>query len=279
MSTHHLSQPLLIATDVDGTLIDETERVPARVVDALQRASAAGAKVVLATGRPPRWIYPVIDQLGITPMCVCANGAVVYDSADDTIMRTTTLHPDTLRTVARIATDIFEPIGGVHFAVERAGRSAFDPTTELFAVAPDYSHAWESVEYGVEDHATLLGKSAVKLLVRSVTLESADMARMLRERIPADMAHVTFSMSGGLVEVSAPGVNKAVGLATVADHYGIDAADVIAFGDMPNDSEMLRWAGRSFAMESAPEEVKAAADQSIGSSDQGAIADVLDAVF
>lgn len=69
--------PGLIATDVDGTLLDEDERVTPRTRAAVRAAVAAGATFVLATGRPPRWIQPVVDGLGLAPMAVCANGAVI----------------------------------------------------------------------------------------------------------------------------------------------------------------------------------------------------------
>ena len=55
--------------------------------------------------------------------------------------------------------------------------------------------------------------------------------------------HITYSTDDGLIEVAAAGVNKGSALAALADRWGIDAKDVIAFGDMPNDLEMLRWAG------------------------------------
>ena len=58
------------------------------------------------------------------------------------------------------------------------------------------------------------------------------------------------------------GVNKASGLATVADELGVAAADVLAIGDGRNDIEMLRWAGRGVAMGQAVEEVHDAADAS-----------------
>ena len=60
---------------------------------------------------------------------------------------------------------------------------------------------------------------------------------------------VTYSSSGGLVELSAHGITKATGLADVAERLDVDAGQVIAFGDMPNDVEMLRWAGHGVAME------------------------------
>ena len=72
-----VTEPALIASDVDGTLLDEDEKVTERTRRTVRAAVAAGAHFVLATGRPPRWIRPVVDALGFAPMAVCANGAVI----------------------------------------------------------------------------------------------------------------------------------------------------------------------------------------------------------
>ncbi len=80
------TRPLLIATDVDGTLLDDDERVTPRTREAVSSAVADGAQFVLATGRPPRWIAPVVDGLGFAPIAVCANGAVIYDPSTDRIL-------------------------------------------------------------------------------------------------------------------------------------------------------------------------------------------------
>ena len=55
------------------------------------------------------------------------------------------------------------------------------------------------------------------------------------------------------------GVTKASALAAVAGELGVSAADVLAFGDMPNDVSMLRWAGRSVAVANAHPDARAAA--------------------
>src|ERR1700693_4509947 len=86
-----MNPPALIASDVDGTLLDADEPVTARTRDAVGAAIAGGATFVLATGRPPRWIAPVVDALGFAPMSVCTNGAVLYNPASDRIVSVRTL--------------------------------------------------------------------------------------------------------------------------------------------------------------------------------------------
>src|ERR1700677_1042403 len=113
-----MTLPALIACDVDGTLIGDDERITPRTRHAVLAAVAAGAQFVLATGRPPRWIPPVVEQLGFAPMAVCANGAVIYDPATDRVLSAKTLSVATLGELVEIATRV---IPGAGLAVERVG--------------------------------------------------------------------------------------------------------------------------------------------------------------
>ncbi len=249
--------PLLIATDVDGTLLDEDERVTPRTRSAVLAAVDAGTHFVLATGRPPRWIAPVVDALGFAPMAVCANGAVVYDSATDRILSAQTLSVDVLVQLAEVATRV---IPGAGLAVERVGRSAHDAATPQFLSSPGYEHAWlnpDNTEVSLED---VLGAPAVKLLIRRAGARSADMAAALAPHVGIE-GDLTYSTNNGLIEVVPLGVSKATGVDEVARPLGVTAEDVVAFGDMPNDIPMLLWAGLGVAMGNAHPEAKAAADE------------------
>lgn len=269
--------PKLVASDVDGTLIDSAERVPARLREVISRMTAQGTAMALSTGRPARWIFPVLEQLPVRPVCVCANGAVIYDSAEDRILKAYTLDPEVMVSVVALARAALAEHGGVTFAVERAGASAYDSVDELFLVTPEYSHAWPTLnDHGVVDLDTLISEPATKLLLRSDFLESKEMFDLIRPAIPEGLGHVTFSMSGGLLEVSAPGVTKALGVAYLAELLGVDRADVITFGDMPNDIEMLQWAGRGIAMGNARPEVKQTSDHVTTTNDEAGVADVLE---
>jgi Cof subfamily protein (haloacid dehalogenase superfamily) len=258
--------PLLIATDVDGTLLDEHERITPRTRAAVRAAVDAGVQFVLATGRPPRWIAPVVDALGLTPMAVCANGAVIYDSATDKILSARTLSPDVLAELAEIATRV---IPGAGLAVERVGRSAHDAATPQFVSSPGYEHAWlnpDNTEVSVQD---LLSAPAVKLLIRKAGARSGDMAAALAAHVGIE-GDLTYSTNNGLIEVVPLGVSKATGVEEVAQPLGIVAADVVAFGDMPNDVPMLRWAGLGVAMGNAhPDAIEAADEVTAPNTDDG----------
>ncbi|KWX21242.1 HAD family hydrolase [Mycolicibacterium wolinskyi] len=264
--------PGLIATDVDGTLLDEDEKVTPRTRAAVQAAVDAGTTFVLATGRPPRWIQPVVDGLGLAPMAVCANGAVIYDPSTDRIVSAHTLSADVLGELAEIATRV---IPGAGLAVERVGRSAHDAATPQFVSSPGYEHAWlnpDNTEVSIED---LLSAPAVKLLIRKAGARSADMAAELLKHIGLQ-GDITYSTNNGLIEVVPLGISKATGVAQLAAPLGLTDADIVAFGDMPNDIPMLSWAGRGVAMGNAHPEAVAAADEVTATNAEDGVAHVLE---
>ena len=252
-----MNKPALIACDVDGTLFDDAEKLTPRTRDAVRAAIDGGARFILATGRPPRWIRPVVDALGFAPMAVCANGAVIYDPETDRVVSARTLSVDSLARLAEIAT---RAIPGVGLAVERIGERAHDTATPQFVSSPGYEHAWLNPDNTEVSRQDLLSAPAIKLLIRKAGATSADMAAELA-KLPGIDGDITYSTNNGLVEIVPRGISKATGVAELAGPLGIAEADVVAFGDMPNDVPMLVRAGLGVAMGNAHPDVLAAADE------------------
>ncbi|SON59896.1 5-amino-6-(5-phospho-D-ribitylamino)uracil phosphatase YitU [Mycobacterium simulans] len=271
-STFKSTRPALIACDVDGTLFDDNESLTPRTRDAVRAAVAGGAHFILATGRPPRWVRPVVEALGFTPMAVCANGAVIYDPATDRVVSVRTLPVDTLAALAELAARV---IPGSGLAVERIGERAHDTVTPQFVSSPGYEHAWlnpDNTEVSIED---LLSTPAIKLLIRKAGAASADMAAELAKHIDSE-GDLTYSTNNGLVEIVPRGINKATGIAEVAQPLGIADADTVAFGDMPNDVPMLLKAGLGVAMGNAHPDAVAAANEVTASNADDGVARVLE---
>jgi Cof subfamily protein (haloacid dehalogenase superfamily) len=267
-----MTLPRLIASDVDGTLLDDDEKVTPRTRAAVVAAVQQGARFVLATGRPPRWVHPVVDALGFAPMTVCANGAVIYDPGADRIVSARTLSADVLGELAEIATRV---IPGAGLAVERVGRSAHDAATPQFVSSPGYEHAWlnpDNTEVSVDD---LLSEPAIKLLIRKAGASSDEMAAALTNHI-GSQGDITYSTSNGLIEIVPLGISKATGVDELARPLNITAEEVVTFGDMPNDIPMLRWAGLGVAVSNAHPDAMAAADEITASNNDDGVARVLE---
>ncbi|MGH3720318.1 MAG: HAD family hydrolase [Pseudonocardiaceae bacterium] len=282
-----MRRPRLVASDVDGTLLDPTDQISARTRAAVHRVVAAGVPFVLVTGRPPRWIPPVVAQLGHAGPTVCANGAVLYDAATDQVSYTVTLDPVQLREAADVVATV---LPGAKLAVELPTGSAAGNGAEQFLAEVGYTHPWPGADEVNAPRDVLLSRPAIKLLVRQSDASSDMMAVAVEELLGARSGvhregrsrgrlDVTYSTGYGLIELSAPGVTKATGLARLAGELGVASADVLALGDMPNDLSMLRWAGRGVAMANAHPAVIEAADEVTARNSEDGLALVIERWF
>src|SRR5699024_26559 len=96
----------------------------------------------------------------------------------------------------------------------------------------------------IDDVSQLHGQEVVKVLVRLDTSDSQAMHDLV-DPLVEGTCHASFSEpDNGLVELAPAGITKAKTLSDLCDHLGVARSQVMAFGDMPNDIEMLSWAGR-----------------------------------
>lgn len=222
----------------------------------------------MVTGRPVRWMREIASATGHRGLAVCANGALLYDLHTETVVQSWLLSMDAARDVTSV---LQEALPGIAFAVERLERG--------YGHEPGYRPRWDSNDpiekAAIED---LLSDDVVKLLARHDELGSDELLALARKAV-GDTAELTHSAGDGLLEISAVGVSKASGLATVAASLGVTAQDVVAFGDMPNDVPMLAWAGHAVAVANAHPEVLAIADEVCASNDDDGVAQVLERLF
>lgn len=260
--------PKLVATDLDGTLLRSDLTVSERTLATFSRLERAGITLVFVTGRPWRWMDPVLAQTGRRGRVVCANGAVVLDGASGEVLRNWAIPVETLRAVT---TAVRKAFPDAVFAVERGPRMLHEPG---YPVRHDRGRADESLV----DAAELVAEPAEKLLVRAPSVEAAELWTRCT-RVFDGAVTATHSGFRDLIEVSAPGVTKATGLAWVAQHYDVDPGAVIAFGDMPNDIPMLSWAGRGVVVAGAHPEAAAVAHTVTTGNDADGVATYLDALL
>lgn len=253
---------------MDGTLLNRAGAVSDRNAAALRRAKLAGAVVVLATGRPAWWLEPA-TAAGFDGIAICLNGGLTYDVAARRVLDSRPLTPQVM---GRFAAAMTERLPGVAFAVERLGLDDVDAWAE-----PGYSHPFEEGTFGIVDRNDLLAQPALKILVRWGNDSGALAAAALDCGVTG--ISVTYSSHDGLIEVAADGVNKGAALDRLARTLGIAASEAVAFGDMPNDREMLAWAGRSFAMQDADPIASAAAKDVAPGHDDDGVARVLERWF
>ncbi len=256
--------PKLIASDMDGTLLRSDETVAPATLEQIGAWGADGVPFVLATGRPPRWMLSIREVIG-EGVAVCCNGAVQLDLGAFEVLHE---HAMDVEVLQHVTSELRREQPGTWFAVEYGLEFRHEPV---------YQPRWDVDAPGVAV-ATLdemVSAPAAKLLARHEDLPREEFLDLVARAV-GDRATVTNSSSDALAEISAKGVSKATGLADVCADLGLGPADVVFFGDMPNDVAAFEWVraggGRAVAMGNAHPDVLAVATDVTATNDEDGVA-------
>ena len=257
--------PRLVATDLDGTLLRTDETASPRTLEAIAQVLDAGIPFVICTARPSRWMRPLAPIVGGRGTAICANGGVIWDIGGEQLMRE---FPIPCEIAQEVVARLRPVLPRAAWAVERA---------TAFAHEPAYRSRWPVPDDTVVDHVeALLAVAPVKLMLRAPDVTADELVTIAHD-VVGGLVEVTHSSTADtLLEMSAGGVSKGSTLAALCDSLSITPDQVLAFGDMPNDLPMLRWAGRSVAVANAHPDVLAAADEVTASCDEDGVAQVLE---
>jgi Cof subfamily protein (haloacid dehalogenase superfamily) len=272
-------RPRLIATDLDGTLLDSAGHVSPRSRAALDACWAAGIPVVGVTGRGPRLLDSVRAALSDRGIAVLAQGGYVVDLERDEVLRTIGLP----RAQAQAVIDRIEAVAGdLSVAVEDAAEQALARRQSPLRVQQGFDWPYPEPSQVLPKHEVLPPGAVLKVFLRSATLGQDELLALARGAV--DPAEAELTHAGlGFIEVLPPGITKATGLAVALERYGVGFGDVLVFGDMPNDVPMLRAVadagGRTVAVANAHPAVRAAAADLTSGHDADGVARYLEAVL
>jgi Cof subfamily protein (haloacid dehalogenase superfamily) len=270
-------RPKLVATDLDGTLLDSEGEVTPRTRTALELCWDAGIPVVGVTGRGPRLLDSVRAALDGRGIAVLAQGGFVVDLERDEVLRTVGLP----REQAQAVIEQIEAVAGdLVVAVEDASEQS--EVAGPLRVQHGFDWPYPEPAHLLPKDEVLPPGPVLKVFLRSSTLGQDELlARAKRVVDPAD-AEVTHA-GLGFIEVVPPGITKATGLAIALERYGVGFGDVLVFGDMPNDLPMIgavaEAGGRAIAVANAHATVRAATTGLTSGHDADGVARYLEAVL
>lgn len=260
--------PRLIATDLDGTLLRDDKSVSERTVAALAAAEEAGVEVFFVTGRPARWMDVVSDHVHGHGLAICGNGAAVVDlhggPGTHRFVKVRELPRDNAVDAVRLLRDAAP---GTVYAIEQTYGFYQEPDyPKLHMESPDLRAPAEEL---LARDAPGTRQPVLKILAYHPDLDPDAFLTLARLAV-GNRATITRSSPSALLEISGPGVSKASTLALCCAERGISHEEVVAFGDMPNDVEMLSWAGQSYAMGNAhPDVIAAASGRTVANNEDG----------
>lgn len=270
-----ISSPLrLMATDLDGTLLRADLSVSRRNRAALEALRARGVHTVPVTARQPHGVSLIAQQAGFDGWALCGNGALGVHLTTGEVLFEAHLPVAPQNALARA---LLERQPETVFVSIREGGKHFVAQEGYAALAQFSDHKRHPDQMNAATLEQVLQNPSLKLAARHPRLTPAELLAEVQALQAQGLGGFAATVSGApFVEFMAQGVSKAWGLEQLCRHLGIEAAQVIAFGDAPNDIEMLRWAGHGVAMQNAAPAVQSAAQEVACSNEEDGVAVVLE---
>lgn len=270
----------LVCTDVDGTIVatvyPKTEISP-RTLDAIKGVCDQGIKFIIASGRPLRTMLPVAEQLDYNGIMICLNGALVYDYQKKLELYSISMAPST---ITELILDSLRVFGSkVGFGIESGNTFLCDK--KYFSLREPYiNHEYRLFEDPVEMSKSV--EKAEKLIIIHETLTAAKLYPQLLEHFGDSEWQSQIKVSLGhprFIDISAAGVTKGVALKKMCEEWDILPENVISFGNMLNDTEMLHFAGRGIAVADAHPQLLDMADEITDTCSNDGVAMVLESIL
>ena len=259
---------LLVALDVDGTILDINGRVSERMMASLARLRTYGVQIVISTGRGIQAALPVAYHVGLTDgWMICANGAVT--------LRMDPAAPGGYEIADAVTFDPTDAIAALTRAVPD-GIVAVEVLGDGFKVSRPFPDGELIEAQRVVSLEEMSAQPVTRVVLRAPGMDVGEFSTLVAG---CGLHSVEYAIGWtAWLDVAPEGVTKASALQSLAARLGTGASRTIAVGDGTNDVEMLRWAGIGAAMGSAPESVKESSDIVTGPVWHDGCAALLDAI-
>ncbi|GGE26906.1 5-amino-6-(5-phospho-D-ribitylamino)uracil phosphatase YcsE [Pullulanibacillus camelliae] len=235
----------LLALDMDGTTLNETNQISAENQKWIQKAMDAGIMVMFATGRPLQEIVSYREQLDLHSPMVLLNGSEVRD-ADGVCIERHFLNPEDVEKLHQLA---------MSYQTWFWGYTSEGPVKREKWQEAFLSRHWMKFGLRSDDHQVIQEVMS--------TIKSWGNLKVT-------------SSNWNNVEVNPMGVSKASGVRKVCERYTMSMSEVMAIGDSLNDYPLFEEVGLSVAMDNAHEELKQIADKKTASNTEDGVAKAIE---
>lgn len=282
----------LIAMDIDGTLLNSYGEVSLKNKEAIELALKKNIEVVLTSGRMPKAILPIANEIKADKYIISGNGAAIYDVQNDKIIYNSYL---TKKKVLEII-DICEKNSmfynvytndviltkslsyNILFYHNENKRNPEDKKIKINIVDDIYKYV---EEYGKEDFLKVTICDNDKFVFRSImnkmkniknvdVLEVAHMSRKII-RHGSEEHEIAYYYT----EITNKNVNKWTALEVLLKKLEIEREKLIAIGDNVNDKEMIENAGLGIVTGNASPEMKKIANKIVANNNENGVAEAI----
>ncbi|WP_245828873.1 HAD family hydrolase [Salipaludibacillus agaradhaerens] len=280
-----------IATDMDGTLLDNNRKVSEESVRAIKEAQKAGITVVVATGRDYTEAITPLKEVGLRLPLICVNGADIREE-DGNVIQQQSLSTDQFNVINRILQEeeIYFEITtskGTYTNNEKRGLELVVDLLKTTGEFSSYEEAMALAEKRFEQgavfrtddyHEILRGEGTLLLKVLAFSTD-----REKRERAEAKLAQeLNISVSASArdnLEITHQYATKGKGIEIMTKRFNLDVSEAMVVGDNFNDVSMMQIAGYAVAMGNAEKEIKQLCDFTTATNGEDGVAKAIRSVI
>lgn len=260
---------MLLASDYDGTFVNDNGEIPSNNLDAIRYFISQGGRFTINTGRSKQGFYAYNKDLMNAPILL-ANGGMAYDYGAEKIVFTEGMDGDNIINFLYRTARIY-PTVSIEIYSDKFNSFVVHPN-ELTTLHFD----WLKLDYISTDSISEAEFPAVKIMIGAGKELSAPFQKYLSENLPEGIRHI--KTEGEYIELLSTKAGKGNGNLHLADSLGISRARVFAVGDGSNDVDMLKSAAWSFVPKNGERLAKNAAKTVVCSNNDGAIANVIEEI-
>ncbi len=248
----------LLATDIDGTLLNPQFQISQCDLDALRRAHAAGVEIVVVTGRRHSFALPIVKQLGFDVCLISSNGAVTRSLTGETFHRDM-MPAETCRRIC----EAMLPFRGntvLTFDQETKGAIVLERLDELGASIRRWLEKnMEYIEFVIPIERSLVTDPVQAMFCGTMARMNEALQRLDQAGLDGAVTVLRTEYPDrdlSMIDVLNGGCSKGHALERWAHHRGYRREEVMAVGDNHNDVEMLEFAGHPVIMGNACQELR-----------------------
>lgn len=261
-----MSEIKLWITDIDGTILDETNVFSKKVLDLVEKVKKSDTKMVIATGRMYDGAKGVADFLGLDTPIVCYQGAMIRHNGE--IIHQAPLDNKMVREVIEVIRE-----KNIHLNMYNDDKLIVEDDDKK--IMSDYCNGRFTTYSVVDSFDNVELKNVSKLL--AIVYDEQKMLDLIEfmQKKYQNVLKIVRSHKY-YMEITDPKASKGEALKFLADYWNLDKKEIIASGDQDNDFEMLEQAGVKIAMQNASEKLKEIADYICPSVKQDGICEAIE---
>lgn len=248
----------LLATDIDGTLLNPQFQISEGDLAALRRANAAGIEIVLVTGRRHAFALPIAQQLGFDLWLISSNGAVTRSLTGETF-HCDMMPAETCRQLCG-AMQEFRGNTVLTFDQETKGALVLEHLDEIGpSIRKWLEKNMEYIQFVVPIENALVKNPVQAMFCGTLARMSQALARLANsglDRMITVLRTEYPERDLSMIDVLNAGCSKGHALERWATYRGLRREEVMAVGDNHNDVEMLEFAGHPVIMGNACAELR-----------------------